>query len=111
MIRDFCDTRIISDKSLKNLKEILPFFEKNFSYRQSHKVKNNLLLKKDGHSSNIQAIIKNLDIVPTKRKLGIEAIQEAYQFDCTFFDTVEAYGHRDIEESKNKSFSANWRKK
>ena len=56
----------------------------NFSYRQSHKVKNSLLLKKDGHSSNIQAIIKNLDIVPTKRKLGIEAIQEAYQFDCTF---------------------------
>lgn len=56
-------------------------------------------------------MIKNLDIVPTKRKLGIEAIQEAYQFDCTFFDTAEAYGHRGIEESKNKSFSANWRKK
>jgi len=28
-----------------------------------------------------------------------------------FFDTAEAYGHRGIEESKNKSFSANWRKK
>ena len=42
---------------------------------------------------------------------SIEAIQEAYQFDCTFFDTAEAYEHRSIEESKNKSFSANWRKK
>lgn len=60
---------------------------------------------------NIQAKIKNLDIVPTKRKLCIETIQEVYQFGCTFFDTAEAYGHRGIEESKNKSFSANWRKK
>jgi aryl-alcohol dehydrogenase-like predicted oxidoreductase len=46
-----------------------------------------------------------------KESYGIEAIQEAYQFGCTFFDTAEAYGHRGIEESKNKSFSANWRKK
>ena len=102
---------IIAGINEKNNRVFKTFFEKNFSYRQSHKVKNSLLLKKDGHSSNIQAIIKNLDIVPTKRKLGIEAIQEAYQFDCTFFDTAEAYGHRGIEESKNKSFSANWRKK
>ena len=41
----------------------------------------------------------------------IALIRRAFDKGVTFFDTAEAYGHRGIEESKNKSFSANWRKK
>ena len=41
----------------------------------------------------------------------LRAIQAAVDAGVTTIDTAEAYGHRGIEESKNKSFSANWRKK
>jgi len=55
---------------------------------------------------------------------SIEAIHRAYDFGCTFFDTAETYGreetaldaceihgHRGYDESEQRSFSRNWRKK
>mgnify|MGYP002560541550 CR=1 FL=1 len=49
--------------------------------------------------------------VALEKDTAIRRIHEAFEKGYTFFDTAEAYGHRGIEESKNKSFSANWRKK